>query len=579
MTSSRLSLLLPALLLAWCLGLAARNAWTPDEPRELALSASQAQDFTALPSLGNRAFTEKPPLAYWLSGAAMRVLGVSGPAARAPLLPYAALACGAVYLLGRRMGTAAAGIAAASIFATCWLVYNTQIWLACDAPLLAAVSLSLLGMYLMFGRDARRGQLLAACACMHAGLLAALFTKSFAGWLVPVSTLFTYLALERRLRDLLRPACWLPAAGSLLLFLLWVRSVAAGAGGDDNVRALFWDNLVGRFATWVNSSDAVRALGHPNWPGRYLAELPIYLLPWTPLLVATIVRLWRDGPLRSAAAGPLRFATCACVPALLIMSVASTSRAVYAAPLVPGIALLVAVVLTAPGADARTQAVIRKSFQWTATLLIALDGVLLLTSAAIAGLRGFGELPGLGASLAGLVCVLIVGSRAIRQPDSVEGAVVRLAGAHAVAIVAMSLALFPLFNRSQDLERMARFIEAASGDRPLVYWLPDETTLAMSDLYLRKPACSILDTGGDTAWRFRRLSDCLQQYPRAAVVALGDCPEKVCGSVLDFLRRPDLMQRRSAGFHDAALGAAGVVIVDGLVRAGGRTYLVGTHVP
>ena len=556
-----------ALFAAWCLGMAARNAWTPDEPRELALAASQLQSFTALPSLGGQPFTEKPPLAYWLSGAAMRVLGVSATAARAPSLPYAMLACGAVYLLGRRMGSAATGITAALMFATSWLVFNTQIWLACDALLLAAVCLSLLGVYVAFGHETRGRVFLAGCACMHTGLLLALFAKSLAGWLVPVSALVTYLAFERRLRDLLRPAACLHLAGSLALLLLWMRSVAAGAGGHDSLRALFWDNLVGRFAAYADSRDVLHELGHPNWPGKYLAELPLYLLPWTPLLLGAVVAWWRDAPLRISAARPVRFALCACLPALLLMSVASTARGVYAAPLVPGIALFVAVVLTSRDADGRMPGLVRSSSRWAALLLIAVDGAPLVAAAVIAMLRSPPDAAGLGAIIAGMACVAILCFSTIRRIGAAEDAVVRLAGAHLAALIAISLALFPLFNKSQDLERMAGFIESASEGRPLILWLPDETTLAMSDLYLRQPVCA--------AWQPQRLSNCLEQYPRAAVVALGDCPPSECGSVLDFIRRQDPMQRRRIQSHDAALAAAGVVFVDGLVRAGGRAYLVG----
>ena len=569
---------LVALFAVWCLGLGGRNAWTPDEPRELALAASQLQQFTALPTLGGRPFTEKPPLAYWLSGAAMRVLGVSAVAARAPALPYAVLAGAAVYLLGRRAGTAATGMAAALMFATSWLVFNTQIWLASDAPLLAAVSLALLGIYVAFGGEARGPDFLAGCACLHAGLLLALFTKSLAGWLVPVSTLVAWLAMERRLRELLRPAAWLPLVGSLLLLLLWVRSVAANAGGHDSLRELFWDNLVGRFAAYADSRDVVRDLGHPNWPGKYLVELPVYLLPWTPLLVGAVIIGWRVVRTRTATAGAARFALCACLPALLILSVASTARGVYAAPLVPGLALFVAIVLTSPAAESR-RTVIRRSSLWAARLLIALDGGLLVAAAAIAVLRSPADLAALGASLAGLACLVFLCVRAIRRFESFEGAVIRLAGAHLVALAAVSLLLFPLFNQSQDLERMAGFIVSASGDRPLILWLPDETTLAMSDLYLRRPVCAILSATEDAAGPSRQLADCLDRYPRAAVVTLGDCPESECGGVLDFIRRPDPMQRRRFEFHDAALSAAGVVFVDGIVRAGGRAYLVGTRLP
>jgi len=577
-----MSLVLLALLLAWCLGMAARNVWTPDEPRELALSASQVGTFTALPTLGGNAFTEKPPLAYWLAGASMGVFGISGAAARAPSFLYAILAMAAIFQLGRRMGARDTGTLAALIFATSWLVFETQIWLACDALLLAAVSLSMLGIYMAVGP---RRQFLAGCVWMHLGLLLALFTKSFAGWVVPISALFTYLMFERRLRELLNPGFWLPLLGSFALLFVWARDVAHGSDGAADLRALFWDNLVGRFAEYGGKSDAVRVLGHPNWPGKYLVELPVYLLPWTPLAVGAVVGLWRNRRRRVPLSIPMRFALCAFVPALLIMSVAATSRGIYAAPLIPGVALLVAVAMTAPDADPRRAEVIRRSFRWTIWVLMVSDVLFMTAIGVLDYLHGSGGPAGIAVSLAGMAIVVFIGRNVLRDNASlpqrgefVEGAVIRLAGAHVVALIAISVALFPLLNRSQDLARIAAFLEQSSAGRPLVLWMPDETTLAMSDLYMRKPACTIFSDRGTDADRARQLAACLRRYPRAAVVAQEACSRQECGSELSLARGADLMQRRRLAFHDAALQSAGVNPVDGIVRLGGRAYVVGYHV-
>src|SRR6185369_2116131 len=101
------------------------------------------------------------------------------------------------------------------------------------------------------------------------------------------------------------------------------------------------------------------------------------------------------------------------------------------------------------------------------------------------------------------------------RSEAIEGPVVRLAGAHAAALVTIAVALFPVLNRSQDLARIAAVLEESSAGRPLVLWLPDETTLAMSDLYMRKPVCSILFDHGTEADRARQLGNCLQRFPRA----------------------------------------------------------------
>lgn len=577
-----MSLVILALLVAWCLGLAARNVWTPDEPRELALSASQVGTFTALPMLGGNAFTEKPPLAYWLSGASMDVFGISGAAARAPSLLYAILAMVAIFQLGRRMGARDTGTLAALIFATSWLVFETQIWLATDALLLAAVSLSMLGIYMAVGP---RREFLAGCVWMHVGLLLALFTKSFAGWVVPISALFTYLLFERRLRELLHPGFWLPLLGTFGLLALWARDVASGSDGAADLRALFWDNLVGRFAEYGDKSHAVLVLGHPNWPGKYFVELPMYLLPWTPLAVAAVIGLWRTHRRRMPMSAAMRFALCAFVPGLLIISVAATSRGTYAAPLIPGIALLVAVALTAHDEDPQRATTIRRSFRWTVWVLMVTDILFMGAILALDYLHGHGSRGGLVVSLAGIAIVVLIGLGVLRDSAStpaggefVESAVVRLAGAHVAALIAISVALFPLLNRSQDLARIAAFLEQSSAGRPLVLWLPDETTLAMSDLYMRKPACTILSDRGTDADHARQLVECLQRYPRAAVVAQESCPTTECGSQLTLVRGEDLMQRRRLAFHDAALKSAGVNPVDGIVRLGGRAYVVGYHV-
>ena len=72
------------LLLTSCfLGLA-RGLWTPDEPREAGISREMAERPGVIPTLNGRPFIEKPPLYYWLTGAALRIAGApSAPAARA----------------------------------------------------------------------------------------------------------------------------------------------------------------------------------------------------------------------------------------------------------------------------------------------------------------------------------------------------------------------------------------------------------------------------------------------------------------------------------------------------------------
>ncbi|TLY60174.1 MAG: hypothetical protein E6K51_00655, partial [Gammaproteobacteria bacterium] len=85
-------LIVLALAPLWVTGMFGRGLWTPDEPREadIAWRMSRQSDRT-LPQLAGTPFLEKPPLSYWMSGAAISLFGDSAAAERAPNLLYAAV--------------------------------------------------------------------------------------------------------------------------------------------------------------------------------------------------------------------------------------------------------------------------------------------------------------------------------------------------------------------------------------------------------------------------------------------------------------------------------------------------------
>src|SRR5258706_11309016 len=78
-----LLLALTAALLAFRLG--AVPLLGPDEPRyaRVAVEMQRAGEWVR-PTLAGEPWLEKPPLYYWLAGAAFRVLGEAGTAARIP---------------------------------------------------------------------------------------------------------------------------------------------------------------------------------------------------------------------------------------------------------------------------------------------------------------------------------------------------------------------------------------------------------------------------------------------------------------------------------------------------------------
>src|SRR5437899_2484035 len=318
-----------------------RGLWTPDEPREadIAWRMSRQSDRT-LPQLAGTPFLEKPPLSYWMSGAAISLFGDSAAAERAPNLLYAAVTAVAVGALALAMDTGAvAALIAALVAASALTAFRVGVWLAPDACLLAGNALALLGAWR--GTRAAPGRAKAAgYTLMHLGAAVGFMAKSAPGWLVPAMALLTLIGWGRRWSEL---RCWELYAGLALQGLIigpWVLAVARSEHGADALRALFWNNVVGRF-TRIDSPAALDyTLGHRNAPGKYLFELPFYLLPWTPVVAAALVHAWRRVREPDAAGTAWRFALGASLPFLAVLSLAATARDIYAAPAILGLAAL-----------------------------------------------------------------------------------------------------------------------------------------------------------------------------------------------------------------------------------------------
>src|SRR3974390_1973622 len=190
-----------SLLLIWCVGMFGRNLWTPDEPREAAIAWRMSwQADRAVPLLAGEAFCEKPPLTYWMAAIPINKLGAEGWAARLPNLLYAVITAISVGLLAARSTGRFAGWVAAAAISTFLLSYQVAIWLATDAPLLAAASVALLGAYLGF-YAATRPERLRGYLLMHTALGLGFLSKSAVAWMVPALTILTLSIWEKRWRE------------------------------------------------------------------------------------------------------------------------------------------------------------------------------------------------------------------------------------------------------------------------------------------------------------------------------------------------------------------------------------------
>lgn len=480
-----------ALAPVWIIGILCRGAWTPDEPREADIAWRMSiQSDRTLPQLADTLFLEKPPLTYWMSAAAIEVYGDSAAAARVPNLLYAAVTALAIGALAFAMDGGAAAIVAALVAGTAITAFRVSIWLAPDACLLAGNAIALLGAYLGYRAPPGRAKMF-GYTLMHAGAAVGFMAKSAPGWLVPAVALVAVIVWERRWRELIRWELYVGFLVQALLIGPWLYAVSRGPHAQEAFSSLFWHNIVGRFTHVSGPAALDYTTGHRNSPGKYFIELPIYLLPWTLLAVAATRRAWdrlRNGIDRST---PWRFAICAVVPFLLLLTFAATARDIYAAPILLGFALLIGLWLSELLIGGRRAALsrldwfaIRGTNVLVAIIAVGFAVVLGILALAAPGLSGINYMINAVVVVVIAFITLFFASNTQRSGDVLRGLSWTYV-AFAAIVTLGGLAIFPTIDRWQDLPSVARNIHDDTRKGPLALLNPDETTVAMMDHRLR----------------------------------------------------------------------------------------------
>jgi 4-amino-4-deoxy-L-arabinose transferase-like glycosyltransferase len=568
-------LIVAALAPLWLVGIFGRGLWTPDEPREADISWRMSQQSDrSLPQLAGIPFLEKPPLSYWMSGAALGALGDSAAAARAPNLLYALIGALAIAALTLAMqADAGAAAIAALMTSSALLVYRSAIWLAPDACLLAGCTLALLGAW--HGLRAAPGKAKAAgYTLMHLGAAIGFMAKSAPGWLVPGLALLTVIVWERRWSELRRWELYAGLALQAVIIGPWVLAVTHTAHGGDALLTLFWHNVVGRFTRVASPTALDYTSGHHNSPGKYFLELPVYLLPWTLLVLAALVRAWTRARVRGPPGAAWRFALASSVPFLVLLSLAATARDIYAAPALLGLGLLVGLWLhEAQQAPTLLDQRLLRASRW----LVAAIAWLLAGALAVLGAAGaVSRVAALAAALALLVTSHLALARAARierQGDLPQGLAWTYT-AYAAAFCLAALVAMPMVDRWQNLPALARQIHSDTRDHPLALLEPDETTIAILDHGL-STRFSILTSASDspasgsdpqrlvTAWF-------IAHGPEARVLVL--LPGHAGGKLSDWLQRFHTIVPPGDGVAGRLVASGGARLVARYELPQGRRY-------
>jgi len=295
--------------------------------REMAIEGDYA-----VPRLNGKPFLEYPSLGYIPLALLMNV-------AERPstfVVHLASLLAGVgtlfiVFLIGRTLGGERVGLLAALVLQTTFAFLNIHSKILVDPWLAFWITLSLYGF--IAGYRAPRNRFL-FFSLWYFGAACAFLTKGLVGLGLPGITAAVFLACRRdfaAVRDL-RPWWGLVIFAAPILLWIYGTSRAEGAGHLSEV----WRQSVWRFS----SSEAHHAA--PVY--SYLSLILSMALPWTLFMPAV---LWRhfapsrwNVPLATTSDGLFPRVWLAAM--FIALSLASAKRKLYLAPVLPSIALLVA---------------------------------------------------------------------------------------------------------------------------------------------------------------------------------------------------------------------------------------------
>lgn len=307
-----------------------RGLWRPDEPRVAGICAEMARTGNYfVPHLNGRPFLEQPPLYYAVASMFGSLFGTKSDIPfRMSSLVFGVLTLVITFFIVYPRKGLHAGLLASGILASSWGFFRISRWIMVDISLVCGVTLALYAYLRLLDNPGTRDSIILGLATGLAFMAKGLIGPA----IIAVAILIDFI----RHKDItvlwrMRPLLILVIA--LIPVIPWVAGVYH-QGGWPFIREVIVVNNIMRF---TGASEGA-ILGHQHGILYYWDTFPMNMLPWTflgiPAFVASM-RSFRHDPYLSWVIGPL-----------ILLSLASTKRVVYLAPLYPAVACVVANWLT-----------------------------------------------------------------------------------------------------------------------------------------------------------------------------------------------------------------------------------------
>jgi 4-amino-4-deoxy-L-arabinose transferase-like glycosyltransferase len=336
-------------------GIIDRDLWTPDEPRDAAISVemSHTGDYV-VPHLGGQPFVEKPPLYFAVAAQFVKAFGPFVDDIGAVRLSTAFWGIGVLlmgYFLTRRLFGRDVALPAVAVLATMEGFVENMHWIRVDAALAFFVVAALWGFGETYfgGRKwgCVAGGLFTAGAFLSKGAVGPLLVAI--GWLGMVVPWFVNMRKAEKKdiffsQHIIAFLCFLvPAMAWMIVFY--------NQGGPALWHEWFWENHFGRM------SGTATALGHIRRGAvlYYGKTVLMYCLPWSLMIfvwgweaVKGAIyshrfgdRISRDAPSMRPTAAHI-FVLVWAVGSIVILTLSATKRDLYLLPVLPAFAIMCA---------------------------------------------------------------------------------------------------------------------------------------------------------------------------------------------------------------------------------------------
>ncbi len=323
-------LMLLALVVIWFGNLEYRKLIKPDEgryaeiPREMVVSGDWVT-----PHLNDFKYFEKPPLQYWATAVAYEVFGQHQWSSRLWTALTGFLGILLTGFVGMRLFGRAAGMYAALILGSSMLYVLMAHVNTLDMGVSFFISLGVFSLLLAQKEMAisiRRNWMMLAWAAMALAVL----SKGLMGLILPGAALFLYSVFNRDAAIWLRMH-WI--SGLLAFFAVatpWFYLVMQA--NPEFFQFFFIHEHFERFLTKVHAR---------YQPWHYFVPILLFgMLPWTLLMIDTVIRTWRDSAAQVRHFSAERFLLVWAVFVYVFFSISSSKLPSYLLPMFPALALL-----------------------------------------------------------------------------------------------------------------------------------------------------------------------------------------------------------------------------------------------